>query len=74
MFRQISNLPEQSLERLFEAARNAAYTREERNRYESDMMNENGLLLCERATKNLCAVFLGKSLDDNYLHIAIAHK
>ena len=70
----ISNLPEQSLERLFEAARNAAYTREERNRYESDMMNENGLLFCGRTTKNLCAVFLGKSLADNYLHIAIAHK
>ena len=51
-----------------------AYTWEERNQYESGMMNEKGLLLCGRATKNLCAVFLGKSLVDNYLHIAIAHK
>ena len=58
----------------FGAARNVAYTREERNRYESGMMNEKGFLFCGRATKNLCAVFLGKSLSDSYLHIANAHK
>ena len=34
-------LRERVFERLFEAARIAAYTREERNQYESDMMNEN---------------------------------
>ena len=34
-------LREMVFERLFEAARIAAYTREERNQYENDMMNEN---------------------------------
>ena len=34
-------LRERVFERLFEAARVAAYTQEERNQYESDMMNEN---------------------------------